>query len=392
MKLIRNVTSIPAIAGVLLIIGACGEQVSAPNGSGSIDKSQVQGTAIMSFWKPGTAGMTYLGAVSADSDPSESGQSMQARRDRVRPITLAAADVEAKRPTISKAFSTFQYKGPAKASAADPFAQSRAPLTRPMLQGRTFTTKTSDGKNVRVQIADDPRGGSRPPLATAIYVNERIVAVHEMSYKKTGGKWTPTEVTVTAFDSTGQVSLISNQDLRGLSFGGTSTLGGLKRFQDRLKSVGRRMQDLVLPDAAYAAMPASMEEPGESCFQEWVELGIAALANGIAFAGVLAAEAGCLSAATALLSCPAWGLAAAAYAITSLNFLWADYRLGVCRGENPTPPSSGGGGGGTGGGGTGGGGTGQVCQEYTIEISFDGGSSWHYYGTVRVCGAGENAT
>lgn len=213
----------------------------------------------------------------------------------------------------------------------------------------------------------------------AVFAAERIVLTMAMVYERSPDGWRPVKATTTMFDSTGRATLVSDQNLRGVSFNRrTASLGLLQRLQNSATTLGEALGRFALPDVLHAMTPASadMTLSDSGCLDEFLNL----VAAGAVAAGAYIALDIALAACIGLpLSCPA---VVAAYAFLTgalLAVAAAQIAYWECLNQPAGPISRPGTGSGGGGGGP--------CIEIVWEISYDGGSTWQYYDTTWVCPA-----
>jgi hypothetical protein len=173
-----------------------------------------------------------------------------------------------------------------------------------------------------------------------------------------------------------------------------ASVGSARWFREEIGGGVALLAQLVEPDAAYAQSLYGYDDYPDygdgsgNCIREALNLAAATLAEAAAVAALTAAYASCVPSPETCVPLVLGAQAALAAADIFLGIAIADY-------YNCThPPSSsygygGGGGGGYGGGGYGGGGGGGggggSCGYEVWEISYDGGSSWGYWGTFWTC-------
>jgi len=246
---------------------------------------------------------------------------------------------------------------------------------RAKLKSPRVTLSTRDGKTVSLERVADPRGGGRPPVATMIYDGNRPVSLIEGLYQKDGKQWKPTRARITIFGKDGKPDVVTENDFTALRTASVAMPGTAAFLADGFRRVGGTLSQLVQPDALYAA--TQMDDDEERCWSERIALAGAVLTQIAADMGLSIAITAC--AATGGVLCPAVIAATLAVAGAALNYLVKLMAYDECMSRTePIISNRGGGGGGSD--------SGDGCYDVVWEISYDGGWSWSYYDTQRVCG------
>lgn len=374
---------------------ACGDESLAPESKNV--EARLSGGTSSTMWQVTEQGLKYLGSIAAQVSVVYASEYLTTSVESIVRTNLPLSERKA---LAAKAEEATKF-GPSRAATLEkqPLATSqvatrwRASLSTPR---RHF--KTKDGKDVGIQMINDPRGGGRPPMAVMVYDGDRPVSLNEYSFVKDGTHWRPTGSRSTLFDSTGRPRLIAVHDLVNVhytSFGVTAasnaSSGGLQRF-------GTTLKRFVQPDALYAA--GACDEDGQ-CLREAIIVAGAEAAWAAGVVAAVAAYAACP--ATAGATCLA-GLAAQAALVgldIALGVAIGDYyscthvahdangnaynRSGIGSGTLSAPgatldcvplhepmneasvmsPSG--------------------CYSEVWEISYDGGETWQYWSSVWVC-------
>jgi hypothetical protein len=359
------------LAGLALFAG-CTSQPTIPTASDS-EPVRPGSEVATTIWRSTGSELVYVGSASAHATVTSINGLPTIQTERIAERRLGASEIERARPTLPLA----ALGGAQMAPANQP--GGRGGLLRPSFTAaRVVNVPTPDGKNVRLEFQDDPRGGGLPPLAMTAFVNGRLAFMNQMSYEKVGGKRRPTRARVTTFDSTGRVSLVTDNDLKGLVYEDSKpSVWGAAGLRDAFRRLGCELGRLASPTPLHAAVASARREV---CEAEAAILAAAVVVQGQAAHALAVAIAACVSTGGA---CPAVIAASLYFLAATAAVAIASNELSECLAGHIPP------GGGVGGGGGGGGGGGMGCTSYQLHwyISYDGGSSWHYLGseTVQNC-------
>ena len=371
----------------LAVAYACSDNVVAPRGGSDIRAS---GTWVSSLWKPGATGLEYVGSASGVAEITANARNFTAHQSDLREIPLGPMDIESLRSALNRR--------PLNSGDAQLGADRSAPVPAPKgstlrsFKARSVALKGAGGEHLRLLFVDHPLGGGRPPLAVEILRDGRPVAMNEYSYAPDGNAWRAVRSRSTLFDAKGKVALIADQDLSRVRQGrAMASVGSAHWFREAIGGGAALLAQLVQPDALYAQ---SLYDDGDypdygdgsgNCIREALNLAAATLAEGAAVAALTAAYASCVPSPETCVPVVIAAQAALAAADIILGIAIADYYN--CKHPPPTYGGGGGGGdgGGYGGGAGGGGGGGGSCSYEVWEISYDGGSSWEYWGTFWTC-------
>jgi hypothetical protein len=369
----------------LAVAYACSDNVAAPRDGSDIRAS---GTWVSSLWKPGATGLEYVGSASGVTEVTANARNFRAHQSDLREIPLGPMEIESLRSALKR--------GPLNSSDAQQGADRSAPAPAPKgstlrsFKARSVALKGAGGENLRLLFVDHPLGGGRPPLAVEILKDGRPVAMNEYSYAPDGNGWRAVRSRSSLFDAKGKVTLIADHDLSRVRRGPAKvSVGSARWFREEIGGGVALLAQLVEPDAAYAQSfyysgdyPDYGDGSGD-CIREAWTLAAATLAEAAAVGALKAAYVSCVPSPETCIPLVLAAQAALASADIFLGIAIADYYN--CK----HPPSStygyGGGGGGGYGGGGGGGGGGGSCSYEVWEISYDGGSSWQYWGTFYTC-------
>ena len=269
----------------------------------------------------------------------------------------------------------------------------------------------SDGQHFDIHYLEKKGPDKEPPFAVILMKNGKPVAQSEFTYERERGRWKPSKSRSTLFDSAGHVQLVTLHDFSAVNTSLIGNVGARSVPAQFYARIGASLSRLVQPDVLYAADACGIE----SCVREALILAgaEAAWAGGVAAAGI--ALAGCAAAAI-----PTFGLACGPYVVAQLVLVGLDIALGVALGDylncknrgtlvasiSPLSGTSGpalagaastlqprtatfdcSSGGGSAGDGSGSGGGSSQCGMVVWEISYDGGSTWQYWGTFWTCSA-----
>jgi hypothetical protein len=371
----------------LAVAYACSDNGVAPRDGSDIRAS---GTWVSSLWKPGATGLQYLGSASGVAEVTANARNFTAHQSDLREIPLGPMEIESLRSALKRR--------PLNSGDAH-LGVDRSPMgpapqgsTLRSFKARSVSLKGAGGENLRLLFVDHPLGGGRPPLAVEILKDGRPVGMNEYSYESGGNGWRAVRSRSSLFDANGKVTLIADHDLSGVRQGPVmAAVGSARWFRDEIGGGAALLAQLVQPDALHAQSiydygdyPVYGDGSGD-CVREALNLAAATLTETAAVAALTAAYASCVPSPETCIPAVLAAQAALAAADIYLGMAIADYYN--CK----HPPSStygyGGGGGGGGGdiGGGGGGGGGGSCGYEVWEISYDGGSSWDYWGTFWTC-------
>ena len=100
---------------------------------------------------------------------------------------------------------------------------------RKLVQTRNLKLPTGDGRTIRVQVAEDSRGGGRPPVAAVLYDKDRPVVRIEYKYKPDGARWEVVSSRASMLDAAGRVTLVVDRDYSGLRW--TTRADGRRSFR-----------------------------------------------------------------------------------------------------------------------------------------------------------------
>ncbi|MEO8337914.1 MAG: hypothetical protein ABI664_23270 [bacterium] len=352
----------------LALTYACTERAIAPTAHDDANDFAVSGILTSSLWRVNGSDLSFAGTVSANAHIT---QDRKGVRQDVQAPTLSSEMLAA--PAATQRFGLSTLHAPSTSKLA---LREGAQVTwRTKFQSPRVNLTTRDGKRVSLQKIADPRGGGRPPVATMLYDGDRPVSMVEALYEKDGKRWKPTRSRITIFGKDGKPSAVTENNIAALA---ATSSGTVSMLVDGFRRVGGTLSTLVQPDVLYAATSPNDDGEGQ-CFKEAVALAAAATAQVAADIALGIALAAC---AGTLISCPAVLAAIATVAATSAVYLIRVVEYDACMNppETTTTVRSNDGGGG------GGGSEGDGCHDVTWEISYDGGWSWHYYDTQRICG------
>ena len=356
----------------LAVAYACSDNVVAPRDGSDIRAS---GTWVSSLWKPGATGLEYVGSASGVAEVTASARNFRAHQSDLREIPLGPMEIESLRSALKRR--------PLNSSDAQQGAGRSAPAPAPKgstlrsFKARSVALKGAGGENLRLLFVDHPLGGGRPPLAVEILKDGRPVAMNEYSYAPDGNGWRAVRSRSSLFDAKGKVTLIADQDLSRVRKGpATASVGSARWFREEIGGGVALLAQLVQPDALYAQSIYGYDDypnygdGSGTCIREALNLAAATLAEAAAVAALTAAYASCVPSPETCVPLVLGAQAALAAADIFLGMAIADY-------YNCThPPSSSYGYGGGGGG---------FCSYEVWEISYDGGSTWQYWGTFWTC-------
>jgi trimeric autotransporter adhesin len=386
----RSVLSVVALV-VIGTVAACSDRAARLPTAPTVQQVEATASVFNALWRPGDQGTVLLGAVTTDLrgsgtdvqgggrapsallSSSDTATAFRLRSEINQNSRLIPGRASSKGPLYSVAPGNVAGAGPASASAANGHGQ----LSRITLRARTFRSRTADGKHIGLAVIADTGRDGRPPMATLVFVENRLAAMTEHQYAKAGGNWRHVRSRTTFFDNDGHVGLVSeNRDNPG-----ESTAMGIRGSADKstrtlaMRALSGLLQ-LVGPDALNAATVTRRADDA-GCWAEAAAAALAAAAvvgQGLvvtaAAAAVAAADAayaaaivtcpedpiGCLvvvAAAQAAQAAAAAGLAAAQaqLAIAIAASAAADAVLWACLNKPATSTTTDGSSGGSGGGG-----------------------------------------
>jgi len=351
----------------LTVSYACSERAIAPTATDDANEFAVSGILSSSLWRVDGAQLTYAGSLSAQGRIT---QDKNGVHQEFEPALVTKVPLSLATPRLGLS--------PLRAPAANktPLPGGAQVSWRSRLTSTRVQLGTRDGKRISMQRVADPRGGERPPIATMLYDGDRPVSLIEGVYQKEGKRWKPTRARVTIFGKDGKPSVITEDNFAAMQTASVAIPGTAAVLADGFRRVGGSLSRLIQPDALYAA--SLTDEDEERCWKE--RLAVAGAAGTQIAADIALGIAITACAATGGVLCPAVIAASIAAAAAAVNYLIkvADYDACMSRPE-PIISVAGGGGGG------GGGGEGKGCYDVDWEVSYDGGWSWSYYGTQRVC-------
>lgn len=362
------------LAGILASCSETSEELAGPQDSA--DRSELQasrgqlrpgvrlsGQVRSTIWQARGEGFAYLGTMSA---PVEGTLAPFAGEDvtsnmvgRARFTELPGSPASAARgnqPSLSGStgnalWNVLRASGPGRA-------------LRVKLGGPTRTLKMPDGRELRMELSPPTNGASN---VAAIYVDNKLRQLNFFTYERESSRPMAASLDVVLFRETGGVASLTRHDLTAIDADPLA-------IHEEALTAATEVEALSGEDCETQIDPTP--ECLEACEQEWrdfIAAGAALLAAGVAFDAALLA---CASPAGPL-GCPA--VVAAASAITAAT-AWvssAHHALQECQRQHGGI-LTGGGGGGPGGNIT--------CHTYFIEVSDDGGATWHVVGTVTGCG------
>lgn len=346
---------------------ACSDRTTAPMTTparGVVTSGEI----TSSLWTNRNGVLTYAGSVRANGDiVSDSGQSSTSVNGVPRSFTMSPHLLDSIETDITTSNLVRRANGGEMRRSGLPGAR-----LRPQLPGSRSFTNVKDGKTFEVQVVGDPERG-RPPRALLVSVNGRAVSLHQYTFDKLDGQWTPSHSRTTLFDSLGQVAAVAVNDFRATR---THRVGSAEDRAGQLgalaSAVGSKVANLFTPQALFAA-----EEDEANCFREKMAVTVAEIGWSLALAGVIAAAGAC---ATTIITCPGLIQAHIALGLADIALGIAFANLYVCQNPPPPPPPPppANGGGGDGGG--------QNCRWVVWEISYNDGATWEFLDEQYVCG------
>lgn len=354
---------------LFLAVGyACSERAVAPTAADDANAFAVSGILSSSLWRVDGAQLTYAGSFSAQGRIT---QDKNGVRQEFEPAVVIKAPASRSAPPLGLS--------PLRTVAANriPLPEGGQVSWRTRLTSPRVPLTTRDGRRISMQRVADPRGGGRPPVATMLFDGDRPVSLIEGVYQKEGKRWKPTRARVTIFGKDGKPSVVTENDFAALQTASVAMPGTAAVLANGFRQVGGSISRLIQPDALYAASPTD-EVDEERCWRQRLAVIGAAAAQVAADIALGVAVTAC--AATAGVACPAVIGASIAVAAAAVNYLIKVIEYDECMSRDEPIVSP------VGGSGSGGGSdSGNGCYDVIWEISYDGGSSWSYYGTQQVC-------
>ncbi len=356
----------------LAVSYACSEQAVGPSAADEANPFAVSGILTSSLWRTNGSELSFAGSISA---PAHVSQDKKGLHQEIGALSVSAA------PTLPPLAAGQRFSAsPLRAPVANklPLAEGSQVTWRTRFKSPRINLTTRDGKHVSLQRIADPRGGGRPPVATMLYDGDRPVSMVEALYAKDGKRWKATRSRITIFGKDGQPLAVTESDFSGLQTASVAMPGTAAFLADGFRRVGGTLSQLVRTDVLYAATPYDDDGEGR-CFKEAALLAAAAGAQVSADIALSLALVAC--AATGGVACPVVLAALITVASTAVVYLFRVVDYDNCM--NAAAPitrgydGSGGGGGGS---------EGDGCYDVIWEISYDGGWSWDYFNTERVCG------
>ena len=363
--------------GVVLSFAACADAgVTAPT---AVTPRVDRGLAVSSVWSVSAAGLHFAGSARTHVEVSRTATTLLTTHGGATAIDLSPTEIESVQSSLS-----FGSAGP-KDWVTSNLVVSPGGVLRPTAKGKSFKSRDANGKEIRAHLLDDSRGGDRPAAGVVIFVDDRIVAINQFSYKRDGSKWRVIGAVVTAYDSSGKPSSVSHHDLSDIKPAGSLVRVGMaERARCEVARARAQLAALMKPRELHAAgvgVDEDLTAEGGPCAFKAVAVAIAVAAEVAAIAFEGAAITACIASVPILgIACPSVVAATAAVAAATAAVGIAVSELNQCIIDNtkkPPPPRP------TGGGGSGGGGS--TCLSIEWEISYDGGITWQYYETTVQC-------
>lgn len=320
----------------------------------------LSGRVRSSIWQARGRGLAFLGTINSHPDVTLAGKNVIADGGLTTLATFPGISTDSLGLTISPSM-TSDGLGLVNVLAS---AGGRGNALRIALAGPTFSHTMSNGQELRMEFSA-PKNG-RPPGVMALYVGDELKAFNFFTHTRRGSRWTVVDMTIVHFDSTGLAS-ITKHDLEGV-------VGQPMSMNGRPLSVASTGMQALSIDCDSQIIPTpECEEASEDgpCLSQKLALAAA----GAAFVSAEIAYAAALAACATGVLCPGVGVAVAALSAAGLALVAAEVAFNECIAAT----GAGGGGGNPGGGDT-------NCETYIIEVSDDGGITWEYLTTVRVCG------
>lgn len=298
-----------AIVTGAITLFACTDLTRSPtapaaNGKHSVSDFVAAGMVYNTIWQPGPTGLVLRGATLVPLQVSS--------KNGVVTTTLTGT------PTRDSSLGTAQglkvemtaARGtiPGVPANLSPRASGTlGKIAKSSLMAKTIARRTIDGTAIRIAASpDDDKASGRPPKAMVVWKDNRVAAILEFTFARSGGVWRAVKTRTTFLDSAGHVSLVSDQDATGLSDQSVASSGSSALNRGDSGHPFRALARLALPDMLYAA---AIDDSSDAvlCLSELEAVAITALVVVSAGANVVAANAAQLGAdaayAAALASC-----------------------------------------------------------------------------------------
>lgn len=358
-----------ALAGCLTLasLHACSDRQPTSAAPDAEAASQASGAWSSTVWSVGPAGLTYSGGITGRASTTDGGRRLGVERESVRALSLSASDLEARRAALQGSLP--RVPTPSKGAPA----RAGTPTLRMELRGApTFTTRTSDGKELKTQLLGGPRGGGRP-AGVLVSVGGRTRALIQYSHARDGRLLSARS---TLFGADGRPERVIESDFRGMTGSKARRVSAMDRMLGGAGRLAAGLGSLVGPTPLCAQ---------NNCDAEQLAWSQAYDAFNQADWDLQEAYRKC-SATSGQYPPPdpdPCGQplldAQAAYDQANWNLIVARHNLDQCHFAPPPPPPGGGGGGG------GGEDDGMTCYRIDWYVSWDDGKTWEYLDSEYYC-------